>query len=569
MWRVQRAVTGNHTQRRADRARAASSRDHQFVIEVTDPEPFAFCLCAPSATLTFGFMELLVPLAALAGLAAGALLAWMALRAQFRRDLSESVTTQQATVGAAQALFHQTTKRLGEVQGELTRTRDELDRTRADAADLRELHARVATELEHERQRVPSQLALLEQSQQQLKDSFDALAAGALRSSNEEFLRLAQERLGSLQKETVAEITKKQESIDALVSPIKSVLAQVDSKLGEVEKNRVQTGAEIASLLEAIGRSQTQLRNETTNLVRALRTPTVRGRWGELQLRRVVEMAGMLEYCDFNEQSTQIGDAGRLRPDLLVRLPGNRTVVVDAKVPLEAYLDAQELQDEAVRERKLNDHARLVREHMTKLGQKGYWEQFQPSPEFVVMFLPGEAIFQAALQQDGRLIEFGVGAQVFPASPLTLIALLRAVAHGWRQERVTRNAEQVSRLGRELYDRVRMLTDRFETLRGRLDGTVKAFNETVGTYDSRVLVTARKLRELGAASGEDIDGVAAVDGTPRSPLGVPRLWLAQNGNGEHAASPEAPGPATERAPQPLALDLEDPVEEAAAAPVEH
>ena len=512
-------------------------------------------------------MELLVPLAALAGLAAGVLLAWLALRAQFQRDLSESVTTQQATVSAAQALFHQTTKRLSEVQGELTRTRDELDRARGDAAELRERLARVTTELEHERQRVPSQLALLEQSQQQLKDSFDALAGAALRSSNDEFLRQAQERFGSMQKEAVAEIARKQEGIDALVSPIKDVLTQVDHKLAEVEKNRVQTGAEIASLLEAIGRSQTQLRAETTNLVRALRTPTVRGRWGELQLRRVVEMAGMLEYCDFHEQSTQNGDNGRLRPDLLVRLPGNRTVVVDAKVPLEAYLDAQELQDEAGRERKLNDHARLVRDHMAKLGQKAYWEHFQPSPEFVVMFLPGEAIFQAALQQDGRLIEFGVGVQVFPASPLTLIALLRAVAHGWRQEQVTRNAEQVSRLGKELYDRVRMLTERFETLRGRLDGTVKAFNETVGTYDSRVLVTARKLRELGAASGGDIDAVAALDGTPRSPIGVPRLWLAQNGNGDHAQPAEPPPSREERTPEPLTLELDD--ADSATAPVEH
>ena len=226
----------------------------------------------------------------------------------------------------------------------------------------------------------------------------------------------------------------------------------------------------------------------------------------------------------------------RIRPDLLVRLPGGRTVVVDAKVPLEAYLDAQDATDDHTREAQLADHARQVRDHMTKLGAKAYWEQFQPSPEFVVMFLPGEAIFQAALQNDARLIDFGVGAQVFPSSPLTLIALLRAVAHGWRQERLTRNAEQVSRLGKDLYDRVRYLTDRMETLRGRLDATVRAFNDTVATYEGRVLVTARRFRDLGAATGEDLGAVGEVESTPRSPHGVARLFLA------HGAA-DAPPPA--------------------------
>jgi DNA recombination protein RmuC len=325
----------------------------------------------------------------------------------------------------------------------------------------------------------------------------------------------------------------------------------VDLKLGEVERNRVETGAEISALLEAIGRSQTQLRTETTNLVRALRTPTVRGRWGEMQLRRVVEMAGMLEYCDFDEQATTATETGRIRPDLLVRLPGGRTVVVDAKAPLEAFLDAQDGGDDSTREQKLLDHARQVREHMTRLGGKGYWEQFQPSPEFVVMFLPGEAIFQAALQQDARLMEFGVGAQVFPASPLTLIALLRAVAHGWRQERLTRNAEQVSRLGKELYDRVRHLTDRMETLRGRLDGTVRAFNDAVATSEGRVLVTARRFRDLGAATGDELGLVGEVDTTPRSPHGVARLFLA-HGTADASGAESAGGEPETAAADPFA-----------------
>ena len=485
-------------------------------------------------------MDAVILLSLLAGLTTGALAAWVLARGLFRRELTESIATHQATVSAAQALFHQTTRRVGELQGELTRSRDDLERARIEGSVLREELTRVNTELAHKEQDVPKQLALLEQAQTQLRDSFQALAGAALKSSNEEFLKLAAERMTGLHKDASSEISRKQQAFDDLVTPIRDVLHQVDLKLGEVEKNRMQTGAEISSLLEAIGRSQTQLRAETTNLVRALRTPTVRGRWGEMQLRRVVEMAGMLEYCDFDEQVSTDTEDGRVRPDLLVRLPGGRTVVIDAKAPLEAYLDAQEATDEPTREQKLADHSRQVRDHMTKLGAKGYWEQFHPSPEFVVMFLPGEAVFQAALQQDAHLIEFGVGTQVFPASPLTLIALLRAVAHGWRQERLTRNAEQVSKLGKELYDRVRHLTDRMETLRGRLDGTVRAFNDTVATYESRVLVTARRFRDLGAATGDEIGAVNDVDTTPRAPLGVARLFLAQANVDEPAGDSAAP-----------------------------
>ncbi len=485
-------------------------------------------------------MDAVILLSLLAGLTTGALAAWVLARGLFRRELAESIATHQATVGAAQALFHQTTRRVSELQGELTRSRDDLERTRIEGSVLREELTRVNTELAHKEQDVPKQLALLEQAQTQLRDTFQALAGAALKSSNEEFLKLASERMSGLHKDATSEISRKQQAFDDLVTPIRDVLHQVDLKLGEVEKNRMQTGAEISSLLEAIGRSQTQLRAETTNLVRALRTPTVRGRWGEMQLRRVVEMAGMLEYCDFDEQTSTDTEHGRVRPDLLVRLPGGRTVVIDAKAPLEAYLDAQEATDDQAREQKLADHSRQVRDHMTKLGAKGYWEQFHPSPEFVVMFLPGEAVFQAALQQDAHLIEFGVGTQVFPASPLTLIALLRAVAHGWRQERLTRNAEQVSKLGKELYDRVRQLTDRMETLRGRLDGTVRAFNDTVATYESRVLVTTRRFRDLGAATGDEIGAVNDVDTTPRAPLGVARLFLAQPGGDEPGGESGAP-----------------------------
>jgi DNA recombination protein RmuC len=285
--------------------------------------------------------------------------------------------------------------------------------------------------------------------------------------------------------------------------------------LAEGEKARVETTAAIGSLIKHLGQGQDQLRGATQNLVRALRTPSVRGRWGEIQLRRVIEMAGMLPYCDFMEQPTLLGDAGRQRPDLIVKLPGGKTIVVDAKVPLEAYLDATDAQDDEVRERRMLDHARQVRDHMSKLGAKTYWEQVQPSPEFVVMFLPGESFFQAALQHDPELIDYGVRCQVFPASPITLIALLQVVAQGWRHERLAQNAEEIQALGKDLYARVAKMTDYLDTLRTRLDSTVRAFNDTVGSYETRVLVSARKFKELGATAGQEIDPLPPIDTIPR------------------------------------------------------
>jgi DNA recombination protein RmuC len=375
----------------------------------------------------------------------------------------------------------------------------------------REENARLRAELEHERAAVPNQLALLEQAQGHLKTSFEAVASAALRASTDEFLKLADQKLGNVQKDAIGEISKRQQALDDLMKPIRDALTQVDRKLGESDRTQVQT----STLLREFNQQQERLRGETQNLVRALRTPHVRGRWGEMQLRRVVELAGMLPYCDFEEQPSLLAEYGRQRPDLIVKLPGDRTIVIDSKVPLEAYLNAQETQDDEIRAARMHDHARQVREHMTKLGAKGYWEQVQPSPEFVVMFLPGESFFQSAIQHDPALVDFGVKCQVFPASPITLIALLQVVAHGWRQERLAKNAEEIQSLGKELYARVSKMTEYLDTLRTRLDSTVKAFNDAVGSYETRVLVTARKFKELGATSGTEIEPLQSIDTAPR------------------------------------------------------
>ena len=459
--------------------------------------------------------EVVLAVSVFAALLTGLAIGWSMARASARRALEDAAQAHQGALTAQQTLFAETARRLGDAQEDLQQLRLELQDARNASMAVREENAQLRTELAHQQQVVPQHLALLQKAEVQLKASFDALASTTLRSTTEEFLKLADQKLGNVQKDALGEISKRQVAIDELIQPIRDALMSVDTKLGENEKARIETTAAIGSLIRHIAQGQEQLRGATLNLVRALRTPNVRGRWGEVQLRRVVELAGMLPYCDFTEQPSLIGELGRQRPDLIVKLPGGKTIVVDAKVPLEAYLDATDAQDDATRERRMADHARQVRDHMTKLGAKSYWEQVQPSPEFVVMFLPAESFFQSALQHDPELIDFGVRCHVYPASPITLIALLQVVAQGWRHERLAQNAEEIQALGRELYARVSKMTDYLDTLRMRLDSTVKAFNDTVGSYETRVLVSARKFKELGATADNEIDPLQPVDTVPR------------------------------------------------------
>lgn len=356
--------------------------------------------------------------------------------------------------------------------------------------------------------------------QDQLRDAFEALAASTLKSTTDEFLKLADQKIGNVHREAAIDLTRRQQELGTLVTPIRDTLQQVDAKLREVEKTRVDDSAHLRSMLGLVGHTQQQLQHETQNLVRALRSPGVRGQWGEVQLRKVVELSGMLAHCDFDEQPTLTSDGGRLRPDMIINLPGGRTIVVDAKAPLEAFLDAQAATEDGVRSGKLADHVRQVKEHVRKLGDKSYWDALPASPEVVILFLPAEAIYMAALERDSTLIDYSVRQRVLIASPLTLIALLRSAAYGWNQERLTINAEEISRLGRALHESVATMAEHLEDLRKRMDGTFATFNRVIGSFENNVLVKARRFRELGAGSAKEIPLIDPLETVARK-LDVP------------------------------------------------
>ncbi len=440
----------------------------------------------------------------------GTALGWILAAARVRTEAQEKI--QRAEIAAARSASEADSERVRRAAVEAERA---VLSERLHDADSK--LAEMTVRAEEMRLRLEEEKRMLAEAQSTLADTFKSLAADTLRQSTGDLLRLAEEKIKAAHEVSARDFEARRKSIEEMVRPAADSLARLDQEIRRIEKERSGAHSQLSEQLRTLGA-------QTGRLLDALKTPAVRGRWGEVQLRRVVEIAGMVEHCDFLEQQAQSGEAGRLRPDLTVQLPGGKNIVVDSKVPLKAYLEALEQSDESARAARLAEHAAQVRSHIVQLSSKAYWDACRPSPEFVVLFLPGEMFFSAALQQDSALIEDAAARKVILATPTTLIALLKAVSYGWREARLADNAQRISALGQELHERIATMAAHFARLGQSLGKAVEEFNNTARSMESRVLVTARRFNEMGVASRKEIEPLDAVEVAPRT------LVLAANGD---------------------------------------
>jgi DNA recombination protein RmuC len=485
----------------------------------------------------------------LLGVALGVAIGWLLAAARTRTELVKSQVDAEGRVKAAEGTLQEVRSQAGALQASLddrdrelgglrqklreegeqkVKAQTELENARTAAQDSNQLRERLKVEgelrvaaettLRETQASLEEQKKLLEEAKRTLTETFQALSAEALKSNNQAFITLARSQFETLQAQAKGDLETRHKAIDGLVGPLKESLGRYEHQILEMEKTRQKAYGTLDEQLRTLAEANKRLEEETRHLASALSSPLkARGRWGELTLRRVVELAGMSEHCDFSEQKTVTTESGRQRPDMIVNLPGSRRIAVDAKVPLQAFLDAVDPEkSEETRAKALVSHGVLVRTHMNQLAERKYWEQVGPELELVVLFLPGESFFSAALEQDRQLIDDGMQKKVVLATPTTLIALLRSAAYLWQQEKITQNARQISELGRELYDRLKTFLGHFQALGSSIEHAVESYNKAVGSMEGRVLPSARKFKELGAATGKEIPELEPVDEVPRA-----------------------------------------------------
>jgi len=392
-------------------------------------------------------------------------------------------------------------------------------RAQRDLAAVREDNVRLASQLEAQRQMLEEKTRTFEQARAQFESTFKSLAGDVLKSNSSEFLKLAESNFKILHNKASGELEQREKAVESMVKPIREALDKTDQHIRRMEKDREAAFGSLTQHLKFMARAQEQLQGETRNLVKALRRPEVRGQWGELTLKRLAELAGMVEHCDFDQQRSVETEGGRQRPDMVVRMPGGREIIVDAKAPMDAYLGAVEAQDDATRAAEIQRHARNVRDRVRELSSKGYWQQFPQSPDFVVLFIPGDQFLSAALEVDARLLEDAMADKVVLATPSSLVALLRAIAYGWRQESLAQNAELIRTVGEELYERLSTFADHLGKLGSHLTRSVESYNKAVGSFDGRVLPGARKFRDMGIRRKKDLPEPEPVERLPRAVQG--------------------------------------------------